>query len=140
MEEQEGKRSPDEEHQNIQTTILPSPPCFPELLVTLFHSCRCGYCVFEQLVRQLRLVSQMCNEFRLELTDLQEPRLRLLYSRESILNVPQDGSIFVLKLHDLRSGQLVIVFVVVLDLFHRGYGVAGWSWLVPARVDTDCCG
>ena len=73
MEEKEGKRSPNEEHQDIQPTVLASPPCFPELLVAFVHRGRCGYRVLEQLIRQLRLMGQMRDQLRLELTDLQEP-------------------------------------------------------------------
>jgi len=40
VEEKERKRGPDEEHQNIQSTVLASPLCLPELLVTLLHSGR----------------------------------------------------------------------------------------------------
>ena len=47
VEEKEGKRSPDKEHQNIQPTVLASSSCLPELLVTLVHrGCR-GYRVLE---------------------------------------------------------------------------------------------
>ena len=87
VEEKEGKRSPDEEHQDIQSTVLASPPRLPELLVALLHRGCCGDRVLKQPIRQLRLMSQMRDQLRLELTDLQKPRLRLLNGRERILNV-----------------------------------------------------
>lgn len=59
MEEKEGERSPDEEKQNIQSTVLAPAPRLPEFLVTLLHSGCCSDRVFKQLVRQLRLLGQM---------------------------------------------------------------------------------
>jgi len=88
VEEKERKRGPDEEHQNIQSTVLASPLCLPELLVALFHRGRCGYRVLEQLICQLCLVGQVRNQLCLELTDLQKPGLRLLDGSERILSVP----------------------------------------------------